>query len=1363
MPTKLSLPPIQEGTLTLTRDLLPGTCWSDLLTLYNGGQALVIHEAQQVTGPTSTTVTGKASFLNLPNLTVQAVFTDQATLRFTLIGPTPGPNPWRFSQAFPDLPLFTAAKRDDGMPFLDTLRLANAAFILTTADGAEPDGTPLVAGLNWVGDLFPQSLLGLLGTLMGVDQVVRLYGPIRLPKPGEGALPLALHTYPWEAGPVPGLDLQAELGIELTLPGTSLGMGQTRLRIWAPPSATWMEANETYWPEIAITGRMEIGSAGITADLVAEAGPNLQDLALTARFEGVTLENLAQLADLAGGADLFSSLPGELQAFGEALGGIALQAAGLQFERTLTPSVIWIEVGMPNLDATLIPGFGFAAPEVNFTVSYPFGGGARTIDLLVGATVGLGGTDWEADFSYPGGEAWLRMQDPTEIPVKAMLSEAGLPIPDEVPDLSIDGAVVSLGTDGSWSLNASLADLPPWTLDLGPTPLTLSSLEIALQQSPGRSSGFFSGEFDLGQEFSAAFAYELPGNFLIRADLPSGTISSLIESLTGERPGLPDGFDLSFEQTWIMIRKAGLAYTFEAATLINETAMLALTVQKAEKWGFATGFEISGDFTKLPGLSVLEPFLAFAGLQNVMLVISSLTDPGFTFPSSAAFNAPALGNQQVRLPAGVGGLVQGFNLYAKLSMAKGQGFQTLAKWLGIKLDGSIAVTLAVSVPDPSQNSKLFLSVTETIHPGITLTGQLGGLLTGKEVAAFLTGQVKAIVQGQPVRFDVTTLVVPNGILVSGSMLGRIKFDPLPLELGDLGLIIGMNWEGVPSLGVTATLLVERFQSSIALFFDSTDPARSLIAGSMDGLTLKDVAQLLANQQDLPEEVGSILGAIGLKPLDAFKGPATLATALKDRDLAAISSAFKAAGFNLPSSADGLLLTGGKDGVYHLTDRTTMTYYRLQSGAKGVEVDLLPQLYVAPQTTFIGGIQFGQGYHMEGALDFLLLKARMRVQITVTKGILADVTVDPITILDEGFFSVKAAVGDGGPVLSVASFEQPQQKDPMLRRPHALVNGRVRLLGQDLSATYLTVNPTGFAFVIGGQVNKLLQVDLQGKIDGLSTLSVNGGMVVGLDEVLDLGELGKLAVQTNVKGNLAVSYMGGVAAATVKGSFAFAGVHGEIPTLTLNVKGAALAQIGETLWVQVSSILQKALASSDQWLTWVGQKVITGAGQTAEAVGKVLSEAYHLTGDEIAAKTKQYLGYGVDGVTAALKGAGHAADEVVQILGTAGYGAKEISQSIGKLFKGASHVDTNFNHVDTPAGPHTDLKATHADVKRTHVDTKNHTDVKKKKVAGVTVSPHIDKKSHVDQTTTPHGDTKTPHSDQKVPPHGDTSSHVDIKV
>ena len=89
----------------------------------------------------------------------------------------------------------------------------------------------------------------------------------------------------------------------------------------------------------------------------------------------------------------------------------------------------------------------------------------------------------------------------------------------------------------------------------------------------------------------------------------------------------------------------------------------------------------------LPGLDILADFESIVGLDKIMLVVSSLDQPGFQFPDMANFNAPALGSRQISLPSQASGLVKGLNVYAQLSTSKSQAFQALAKYLGLKLEG----------------------------------------------------------------------------------------------------------------------------------------------------------------------------------------------------------------------------------------------------------------------------------------------------------------------------------------------------------------------------------------------------------------------------------------------------------------------------------------------------------------------------------------------------------------------------------------------------------------------------------------------------------------------------------------------------
>ncbi|HUO39981.1 MAG TPA: hypothetical protein VMU34_20030, partial [Mycobacterium sp.] len=193
-----------------------------------------------------------------------------------------------------------------------------------------------------------------------------------------------------------------------------------------------------------------------------------------------------------------------------------------------------------------------------------------------------------------------------------------------------------------------------------------------------------------------------------------------------------------------------------------------------------------------------------------------------------------------------------------------------------------------------------------------------------EVGVFLTGEVLAPIQGQPAQFDVSVLVVENGVLFPGSMKNTVPIhfdiDHVRFHLANLGLVIGIDDEGIPSLGFCATIDIDRFNGAIAVFLDSTDPAKSMFAGAVSDLTLLDVIEVVANQTNLPAPLKDTFDAFGLKSLGAFALPITIAHALDHRDLKAIAAAFAQHQVTIPATSEDVLLdvnTAGRTGASNL--------------------------------------------------------------------------------------------------------------------------------------------------------------------------------------------------------------------------------------------------------------------------------------------------------------------------------------------------------------------------------------------------------------------------------------------------------------
>ena len=58
--------------------------------------------------------------------------------------------------------------------------------------------------------------------------------------------------------------------------------------------------------------------------------------------------------------------------------------------------------------------------------------------------------------------------------------------------------------------------------------------------------------------------------------------------------------------------------------------------------------------------------------------------------------------------------------------------------------------------------------------------------------------------------------------------------------------------------------------------------------------------------------------------------------------------------------------------------------------ESIAVSLEPQLYLAPQLTSLGTLQYPQGFHLIARVEYLWLKAQIKILISTRQGIAADV-------------------------------------------------------------------------------------------------------------------------------------------------------------------------------------------------------------------------------------------------------------------------------------------------------------------------------------------------------------------------------------
>ncbi len=1161
------------STVSLSTSTLPGS-FPDFLKSYYGqqGKQLVISNAQLSADSQRgvITLTGRSNILGAANLPVSASFSldsggnVQAALRYTLLDTSGSASNWKFSNLLPELPkeLSPSARSRavatgmtalqavqagrvaaDQPALLDQLDFLQASLVVTTGAYTDPDTQVHFdeGGIHFLGQLRPASLLGPLGSLMEPMRAVTVSGqicvledPTQFVLPASLRNPTALTYYPWDSQPkLPGIHLQADLGLNTQI--GKLKLQDTTLRIFSPLSEHLLSEDDPLRPLVAVTGRFSIPSANLELDAVVRltregAGLSTRtDVLIDTYCQGLSIGNLAHMADLVGSSDSISSLPKSLARVVQGLEKISLTDVALGISSSASGlNLSWASftIGAPGCrwsvwkDALVVEDLG-----LRLSVIDPLGvTGSRSADVSIWGTTQIEGVPIEIVASKDGDEFSLSGTLLTQqtLPLQNLMKSwtPKLPAP---ANLTVNRLQISIVAGKSFRMSGALAQAPEtWKLRLGPGQLEIKNVLFDLTvPSAGDPTGTFRGDIAFGKDVTLAMEYSLPGAFAIRANCDKISLRGLASTLSNQKLWLPEGFDITLLDSSILITGSGGSQgslIFQLATQVSGLGNFAFEARELSpgQWGFAAGVDLGASKpSALPGLSGLAAFERMLHLQKLLLVVSTYDNAQFQFPDTAQFGNPRLGSGKVTLP-GKGGLVTGLNLFAEWNLDSSDKVQSmLSKLLGTS--STLGVTLQLS----EKESRLFFRYDARLM-GQPMSGTcgvvaLGSLGSAPQLSWFLAGTMTLKIQGQPQTFDITMAVVPGGAFLAGTMKGSTAVDCGPFKLSNLALEIGVDWAGIPSLGIAATIDVKSFESSLAVFFDSAEPSRSLVAGSISSLSAKDVMDTLVGG-NLKTPIDDVLKGIAIKGTRDFtlsgSGADDVTSALDGLDYAKVSAAFAGAKITIPSSASQLLLVVNKKGsVWHLTDVSTMRHYELKKNGDKIEGSISPQFYFAPQKTFIGTIAYPQGYYLNAAISFAGFDASATVDISQSKGFSVDAQMDKIVIVDEKLFSIAALQGGGGPKISISTFSQPDQPVAQFRQPHFYINGSMTLLGVK-QGLYATVSSQGIDFELVGNLVPGVKFDLDARF-GKSGIGASGTVKVGVGTI-DLGALGKAKINTDLE-------------------------------------------------------------------------------------------------------------------------------------------------------------------------------------------------------------------------------------------------------
>ncbi|AKJ02643.1 hypothetical protein ATI61_11732 [Archangium gephyra] len=1272
---------------------------SDFLAAFYNGQPIEISEASTETEDTAggtVHITGRASFLGVADLPVSARFSVDAqgevhaSLRYRLRDTAPGPDAWTFSRSFPKLPtvvdyatelspFFREARYDpfaNQRSFLDALDLFDTFFVVSTHAGLDLESDlPLGVGINFVSRMRPQGLMGVLEHGLGDSPTVPLYGVIRIPKPTERTLALTPMQRAWDRPEAPGIHLQSPLSVNFKL--GALSFQRAMFQVYSPHSTDWMAQNPSFKPVHGYSGTLSIPSAELQIKLGADLKWNLPQALLSGQCEGISLGKLTQLVDLTGTDGLSSYLPQELQKAVDALDKLELMYVAVDVGVAgVTPTMesAWFTVGLPNLKWK-VWGDHLEVKDIACRFNIRPAAQKTSVSVTLYGTLEVEGVPLSI---YASSDDSFTVRATTKEKISLPLDKLmktyapGVPPPSA---LAVDSLGVTVAPGRSYEMMALLAGAPdPWVIPIGPKKLTVSDVVLALRCSSGAPlSGSFAGKMAFGDDIQLDIAYDLPGDVVIRSTFERVNLTKLIDQLCDVKVPMPDGFDLVLDNASVLIQKRGNDGTFQVGASVKDVGLFAFEVSKVpgKGWGFAAGLSLgNGRISQLPGLSALRELENTFKLEKLMVVISSLENAGFTFPDMAQFNRPELG-AKLALPAQATGVVPGLMAFAEWKLDSNSREQKLLMSL-LGLGGTQSATVVLGA-NPLKDFRLYVRQQSKIQ-GNPFQSRFGVELNNGKPSFFLTGSLAVKIQGQPQNFDVTTAFLPGGALLSATVKGSTAINCGPFKLSNLALQVGVNWAGIPSLGVACTIDVKKFQSSLAVFFDSTDPSRSLVAGSISSLTLKDVTDSLLGVVGLKTPLDEVLETIAIKGTREFSLPGSLASELDGLAFDKVATAFAAAKVAIPSSSQQLtLVVNAKGSSWHLTDLSTMRHYELTKRGDSIQVQIAPQFYFAPQPTAIGTIKYPQGYYINAAISFAGFDAAATIEISQSKGFSVDAQMDKIVLVDEQLFALTAAQGGGGPRISISTFNQPANPVQEFRPPHFYINGSLTMLGLKRSI-YASVTTKGIEFELQGKLLPGVDFDVEARF-GKSGLEAGGKVKVGVGTI-DLGPLGKAKINTDLEAELELE-LGKEVELMLDSSFDFAGQHFKIAKFKVDAKADALAKLPEQMAKKVEAALRDVFKDVNQWANAVGKGFMDGVDDTE----KVFRDVYGKSAQEAKALANS-IGRGVNQAGKAIEGAAKDTGKAVE--GAAkdtGKAVESAAKSAGKeLNKTANKAKKAFKKI-----------------------------------------------------------------------------------
>lgn len=1304
-------------------------------------------------------INGTSDFMSVPNLKLNAKFTLDKTgnvqlyFKYDLLGENPGVNDWKFSKSFPDMPEIIDAEEpayynraigtfsSTSVALLDKLYFYNASFIVSSSEMEEPESKhPIKWGINYISKLRPDGMLGIIENLFQYKKELNVHGTIRIP--AQLDVPEQLENtylnsqkrfqFPWTIQDqfpygVPGILLAVELDMEYSLIKDELHFVGDKLYFYTPVNNDWMFENTSpsFEPMHAYTGKVLLPKANIEMDMVAPREIGMEEFTLISQFEGLSLENMAHLAGISGGESPLNHLPQEIQDMGDKLGRLSIESAVFSINYSQLSNIrvsnITFTIGIPDLNWEVWKDhFSIDSLNCEFDIDNPLSiknssseedyGLEKEVKVSVYGKMEVENVPFtvyannEDDFTV-----YTEMEGTQKMPLQKILSKY-TPAVKAPSDLTINVFRMGISPGNFYSFSLAMANEPnSWKIPIGADGFTVSDVTMsATHDKTSGTSGSISGKMAFGDIATLSVQYDSPGAISIRSWVPNVNLRKLLQTLSINKLPIPKVFDIELKNNYLLIQENESSFVFQTATELEGFGSLALQVQEINnQWGVAFGIDITkGNPFDLPGLSALKAFSKVVHLNKFLLIVSTFDNPNFVFPDIASFNNPTLSSTSIPMPKSAGGVIAGLNIHASWTLDTSSKAQHLLKSI-LGLDPTLDITLQVS-EDPTENSRLYLKYETKIAGGHDLSCQFGFALLQGTPELFLEGKFDTEIGKHLCRFDVAMSLLENGMFFAGSMEGTVAIEGV--QLSNLALAIGFDWEAIPSLGIAASIDTEDFDSSIAVLFDSIDPNKSLLAGSISGLTLYSIVDFFVKEiekaegkstsEEIPEELEGILKSVALKGNHPFDMPKTLSNALDNMDLSAVSEAFMKYGkVSIPAAQEALLLVINSKGTHwSITDKQNdMRHYELKANGENIVVTQEAQIYIAPEGAQMGSLVYQQGFFLSGTLAILGLEWSTQIEVRKNKGIAAESEINkPLIVYKPAFFQLSDTSEKTGPAFSFSTFSQPELKDPEFQSPHLYLSGLISIVGIKEEA-YIKASKEGFTFELENSTNlslpgKVFSGSLHSDFDIHGTIGTSGhfdtgiSLSLGMVGEIKLGELnlfdglvdidlGNVELNFDVGGNIDMGYDGKKAYIDVDAHFDFEGSTHHF-SKELSADNADIKKAGEWVIDELKSIFKKMFDVAEHWVDAVKNGLVK-IEHGAEQMAKVLKDGFKKV-DKEALELIHYAGHDFEEIGSAFsKVYGTTAKEMSQLMHGFGAEVEQIADTLKNTFNSDAKAVAGF--------------------------------------------------------------------------------------